>query len=134
MDVFAVHGIGGIVGNLMTGIFTERNIAALDGTTILMSGLIEGESLIVWQFISCLACFSYSFIMTGIILSVINVIPGLSLNFKIFDDEIGLDAAEMGEVTYDYLRLLNAPKPIMKDASSWTGHRPGWFKRNDHDD
>jgi Amt family ammonium transporter len=32
LDVFGVHGVGGIVGNLLTGIFASKTIAGLDGS------------------------------------------------------------------------------------------------------
>ncbi|CAG8821442.1 30198_t:CDS:2, partial [Racocetra persica] len=38
LDVFAIHGIGGLVGNVLTGIFADKNIAALSGEEI-MGGL-----------------------------------------------------------------------------------------------
>ena len=37
-DVFAVHGVGGYVGSLLTGIFSEAYIAHLDGATVIEGG------------------------------------------------------------------------------------------------
>ncbi|CAG7815992.1 unnamed protein product, partial [Allacma fusca] len=42
LDVFAVHGVGGIVGNLLTGIFAQKWVAALDGTEI-EGGWLDGN-------------------------------------------------------------------------------------------
>lgn len=34
LDVFGVHGVGGLIGTFLTGIFAERSVAALDGSVI----------------------------------------------------------------------------------------------------
>lgn len=41
-DVFACHGIGGIVGNLLTGVFAQRAVAAVDGQHI-DGGWLDGH-------------------------------------------------------------------------------------------
>eukprot|EP00834_Sanchytrium_tribonematis_P002339 NODE_70_length_24940_cov_0.663138.p22 type:complete len:126 gc:universal NODE_70_length_24940_cov_0.663138:1076-1453(+) len=117
------------MGNLQTGLFAQRYWSDLDGTKIIYSGAIEGEMLIVWQFISCLVTFAWSFVITVILLYGINLIPGLSLTIKNFDAEKGLDEQEMGEATYDYLKLINKPKPTTRDIGTYT-HQQRWFRRD----
>jgi ammonium transporter, Amt family len=42
LDTFSVHGVGGFIGNILTGFFAEKWIGALDGTSI-NGGAIEGN-------------------------------------------------------------------------------------------
>ena len=124
--MFTIHGIGGIVGNLLTGIFAERKWPMLSNQTIKFTGLIEGGDVLKWQIAASIACFLWSFVMTCIILAIINRIPGLSLKLEAADLIAGIDAAEMGETTYDYVKALNAPKVQTREFGTWTGQRPGW--------
>jgi Amt family ammonium transporter len=92
LDVFAVHGIGGIWGALATGIFA---VAAIGGT----SGLIEdgnGDQMLT-QVIAVLATLAYSGVATLIILKVLDVIPGLGLRASAVDEDAGLDISMHGE-------------------------------------
>ncbi len=71
LDVFGVHGIGGIVGALLTGVFA---VEAIGGT----AGLLEGNPGQVWiQFVGILATVTYSAVATAIILKVVDLIVGL---------------------------------------------------------
>jgi Amt family ammonium transporter len=92
LDVFAVHGIGGIWGALATGIFA---VAAIGGT----SGLIEdgnGEQMLA-QIIAILGTLAYSGIGTLVILKVLDVIPGLGLRVSAAEEDAGLDISAHGE-------------------------------------
>lgn len=91
LDVFAVHGIGGIVGALLTGVFA---VAAIGGTP----GLIEGNGLALQaNFISVIATLAYSLIATLIILKVLDLIPGLGLRVTDRSEDEGLDLSAHGE-------------------------------------
>ena len=41
LDVFALHGVGGYAGNVMTGLFAASYVAALDGVSVIPGGWIE---------------------------------------------------------------------------------------------
>ena len=90
LDVFGVHGIGGIVGALLTGVFA---VEAIGGTP----GLLEGNAVQVWkQFEGILATVAYSAVATAIILKVVDLIIGLRVDEE---TEIeGLDINLHGEV------------------------------------
>ena len=91
LDVFAVHGIGGIVGALLTGVFA---IETIGGT----AGLIEGNGSVMGpQIIAVGATILYSFIATFIILKILDLIPGLGLRVSEGDESLGLDVASHGE-------------------------------------
>lgn len=94
LDVFAVHGIGGIWGAVATGIFTVTAFAGV-------SGLIEGnvEQLGI-QIVGVVATIAYSFIVSLVILKVLDLIPGLGLRVSDRDEDAGLDVASHGERAY----------------------------------
>jgi Amt family ammonium transporter len=91
LDVFAVHGIGGIWGAIATGIFA---VGAIGGT----KGLIEGNAdQMVTQLVAIGATLAYSGIATLIILKVLDVIPGLGLRVSAAEEDAGLDISMHGE-------------------------------------
>ncbi len=90
LDVFGIHGVGGIVGAILTGVFA---VEAIGGT----GGLLEGNPGQVWtQIEGILATIAYSAIATFILLKIIDVIVGLRVEES---TEIeGLDINLHGEV------------------------------------
>ena len=92
LDVFAVHGVGGIWGAIATGIFT---VSAFTGG---IEGLIEGDpSQLGVQIVAVLATIAYSFIVTFVILKVLDVIPGMGLRVSEKEEDQGLDISAHGE-------------------------------------
>lgn len=90
LDAFGVHGIGGIIGALLTGVFA---VEAIGGT----AGLLEGNPGQVWtQFVGILATIAYSAITTAIILKVVDMIVGLRVEEEA--EVEGLDINLHGEV------------------------------------
>ena len=94
LDVFAVHGVGGIWGAIATGIFA---IAAVGGTNGLLNGNAEQMGT---QVIAVGATLVYSLVVSVIILKVLDVIPGLGLRISERDEDEGLDLVAHGERAY----------------------------------
>ena len=94
LDVFAVHGVGGMWGALATGIFA---IAAVGGTDGLLNG--NGEQMVT-QVIAVGATLIYSLVVSLVILKVLDVIPGLGLRISERDEDEGLDIVAHGERAY----------------------------------
>jgi ammonium transporter, Amt family len=91
MDVFKLHGIGGMVGSFLTGIFAQQWVSALDGAS-LYSGALDGVGVQVGrQLAEICAISSYSFVVTCIILFVLKFIPGMHLRVSEEAEMIGLD-------------------------------------------
>ncbi|WP_227519989.1 ammonium transporter [Mangrovitalea sediminis] len=89
LDCFGVHGIGGIVGAILTGVFALKGIG---GT----SGLIEGNAgQVVTQILGVCATLVYSGVLTYIILKVLDVTIGLRVSTD--EEREGLDVALHGE-------------------------------------
>ena len=90
LEVFAIHGVGGIWGAIATGIFA---VAAIGGT----AGAIEGNGgQVVTQLVAVAATIGYSFVATLIILKVLDLIPGLGLRVSESDEDQGLDLSAHG--------------------------------------
>ncbi|KAI1255774.1 hypothetical protein MGN70_002514 [Eutypa lata] len=105
LDIFAVHGVGGIVGNLLTGIFAADYITTLD-PAMAGSGWVNRNFVqLGYQIADCCAGFSWSFVLTCIILFLINLIPGLKLRVEAEEEELGIDDCQLGEFAYDYVEL-----------------------------
>ncbi|CAG7946635.1 unnamed protein product [Penicillium olsonii] len=94
MDVFKLHGIGGMVGAFLTGIFASGSIAALDGTTEAAGG-IDGNGVQVGkQLAEVCAISAYAFTVSCILLYILKFIPGMQLRVHEEAEMVGLDRAQ----------------------------------------
>ena len=92
LDAFGVHGIGGTIGALLTGVFATMAIKG-GGVPV---GLIDGNPGQVWvQLKSVVLTMLFCGIGTAIILKVIDLIVGLRVSEEVERD--GLDLALHGE-------------------------------------
>lgn len=106
LDIFATHGVGGIVGNLLTGIFAQASVAGFDGITKIGGGWLDRHFIqLGYQLADSAAGFGYSFTVTTIILWAMHFIPGLRIRSSEEAEILGIDDAEMGEFAYDYVGL-----------------------------
>ena len=94
LDVFAVHGVGGLWGVFATGIFAVAAVGGVDG-------LIAGEADQLWrQLVAMGAVLGWSFVVTAIILFAIKATMGLRVSEE--DELAGLDRSEHGELAYQH--------------------------------
>jgi Amt family ammonium transporter len=92
LDVFSVHGVGGMWGAVGVGIFAVASIGGV-------SGLIEGNvDQLIAQLIAVAVTVVFCSVMTFIIIKVIDVVLGLRVPSA--DEEAGLDIAVHGETAY----------------------------------
>ncbi|KAJ8123928.1 hypothetical protein ONZ43_g233 [Nemania bipapillata] len=106
LDIFAVHAVGGVVGNILTAFFAADYIAHLDGTSVIKGGWLNQNWIqLAYQLADSAAGGAYSFGGTCIILFVINLIPGLKIRASEEAEILGIDDAEIGEFAYDYVEL-----------------------------
>eukprot|EP00002_Diphylleia_rotans_P030251 TRINITY_DN6203_c0_g1_i4.p1 TRINITY_DN6203_c0_g1~~TRINITY_DN6203_c0_g1_i4.p1 ORF type:complete len:359 (+),score=80.77 TRINITY_DN6203_c0_g1_i4:635-1711(+) len=110
MDTLAVHGMGGFLGNILTGVFSTKAIIELDGVctdtddlpTCQSPGWVDDNYIQVpIQIAGSVASAGWAVVVTYIILFVMDKIPGLELRFTESEEEKGGDLAELGEVGYD---------------------------------
>jgi Amt family ammonium transporter len=91
LDVFRLHGIGGMVGSFLTGIFATSTISLLDGVTS-APGAYDGNGIQVGkQFAEITAISSYSFLVTCVLLYILKYIPGMHLRVTDEAEIMGLD-------------------------------------------
>lgn len=121
LDVFAVHGVGGVCGNILTGVFAQQSIAALDGTSI-KGGWLDGHwAQVLYQLADSCAGLAYSVTITYLILVVMDLIPGLSLRVDIESEEHGIDDSELGEYAYYHVeRLTNSFQNTLNNTAMST--------------
>jgi Amt family ammonium transporter len=96
LDVVGVHGVGGTLGALATGLFASKAINAAGS-----DGLFFGNpSLLGIQAISVLSAWVYSFVVTLIILKVLDWTMGLRVTDE--HEVTGLDLSQHGEAGYSF--------------------------------
>lgn len=84
-------------------------IAHLDGFSVIPGGWLNHNYIqLGYQLADSTAGFSYSFVMTCVILFLMNLIPGLSLRVSAEEEELGLDDSQLGEFAYDYVELTRS--------------------------
>ncbi|MDX1594555.1 MAG: ammonium transporter [Gammaproteobacteria bacterium] len=93
LDCFGVHGIGGIIGALLTGVFVSESLGG--------AGLAEGVTMAgqLWvQFYAVVATIVYCAIVSFVILKVLDAVIGLRVDED--QETEGLDVALHGERGY----------------------------------
>jgi Amt family ammonium transporter len=92
LDAFGIHGVGGALGAILTGVFA----AEVWGGT---NGLIDGNSkLFIENIIGVLAAAAYSVVVTFVLLKVLDATIGLRVNKD--EESEGLDTNLHGEEGY----------------------------------
>ncbi|OAP54492.1 hypothetical protein AYL99_10940 [Fonsecaea erecta] len=132
LDIFAIHGVGGLVGDLLTGLFAADYIAHLDGATVIDGGWLNHHWIqLAYQLCDGVTGMAYSFVLSCAILFVLNFIPGLHLRASEQEEIMGMDETEIGEFAYDYVELsrdvvngLEQDTPAHREAPSSDGEHP----------
>ncbi len=96
LDVFAAHGVGGMLGTFATGLFATVAVNSVTGA----NGLFYGNPhLLLVQLVGIAAVASFSFVGTYVLLRVINFF--MPLRAAPAEETAGLDVAEFGEEAYE---------------------------------
>ncbi|MBI5700331.1 ammonium transporter [Candidatus Saganbacteria bacterium] len=94
LDVFACHGMGGMVGALLTGLFAEKAINPAGA-----NGLFFGNpAQFGIQALTVLVVASFSFIVSFILAKIVDAI--FSLRARVEEEEVGLDISQHGESAF----------------------------------
>ena len=100
LDAFGVHGAGGTLGAILTGVFATNliNDAPIDGRTVAL-GLVDGNpGQILNQGIGVLIAVSLAAVGTFLILKVCDAVVGVRVGHD--EEEQGLDLSQHGEEGY----------------------------------
>ena len=97
LDVFPVHGVGGILGTILAGVFASDQLGIFSG-----QGLAEGMTIVSQvnvQLIGVISTFVYTAVATYIILKIVDMITGLRVSAE--EEQQGLDIISHEERGYD---------------------------------
>lgn len=104
LDAFGIHGIGGIIGALLTGIFASSAVNAIFRSPlggVLPVGVIEGNpGQILNQFVAILIALGLSVVGTLVLLFLVDKLIGLRISAE--QEVEGLDLSQHGEEGYDW--------------------------------
>jgi Amt family ammonium transporter len=93
LDVFACHGVGGMVGMLLTGVFASKAVNPVVGDN---QGLIFGTpTLFINQLIALVIVSIFAFVGSYILFFIVNKITPLRVSEE--KEELGLDISQHGE-------------------------------------
>ena len=103
LDVFPCHGIGGMVGMLMTGIFATKAVNSAGA-----NGLAYGNPDFFFTQLKAMLCaVGYSFVVSFIIFKLINFI--VPLRVSDIEEEAGLDLSQHNE------KYMHADMPVFEE-------------------
>ena len=100
LDVFPVHGVGGILGTILAGVFASTELGLFSGQGFLNSDITSIGAQVWIQLIGVVAVFAFTVVMTVIILTVVKALLGLRVDDE--DEQTGLDLAMHNEKGYDH--------------------------------
>jgi ammonium transporter, Amt family len=101
LDAFGVHGVGGAIGAILTGVFATRNVTDSYGKGAPV-GLLDGNaSLIGGQIAAVLVTYVFAMAVTFVILKILDATMGLRVSQE--GEVQGLDLSEHGEEGYIFL-------------------------------
>jgi Amt family ammonium transporter len=93
LDAFGVHGVGGTLGAILTGVFATSSVTGELG------GVIDGQAgQLVPQLVSVLAAAAIGIVGTTVILKVLDATMGVRVSER--DEIVGLDISQHGEEGY----------------------------------
>jgi Amt family ammonium transporter len=91
LDVFPCHGVGGMVGMILTGVFATKTVNSVGA-----DGAFYGNPAFLWIQIKAMAlAVGYSFVVSFLIFKFIDLILPLRVTQE--EEEIGLDASQHNE-------------------------------------
>ena len=97
LDVFPVHGVGGMLGTFLAGIFASAGLGVFSG-----QGYAEGVTMggqVMVQLTGIIATVLYTALLTFIILKIVNVVTGMRVSEE--EERTGLDIVMHDERGYD---------------------------------
>ena len=116
LDIFAEHGVAGMLGLFFNSMFGAQYIIGLDGVNI---GLYPGgwydhywQQMYI-QLAYIVAATAYAFVVSALLAFAIDKIPGLHLRASEEAELLGMDDDQLGEFAYDYVE-------VRRDFLAWT--------------
>lgn len=111
LDVFPCHGLGGMVGMLLTGVFASQVVHGINGGP---QGLFYGNpSFFLTQLKAMLIVVTYSFVVSFLIFKVINFLLPIRVTSE--EEELGLDQTQHNEKYLQGTLLVTQPNGAHKE-------------------
>ena len=121
LDVFGVHGAGGTIGAILTGVFATRAINPIfkDGAgQALPVGLVDGNSAqILNQLLAVAITVVFTVLGTYVLLKIVDLVIGLRVSDM--DEHRGLDISEHGESGHIF-DGVHIPSPVLESFTPAT--------------
>lgn len=112
LDVFPCHGVGGMVGMVMTGIFASKAI----NSAVVDEGLYFGTTtLFINHMIALVLVSLFAFILSFVLLKVTDMI--LPLRVSEADEKVGLDVSQHNESLLENVEEEVYSEPVSRPAS-----------------
>ena len=99
LDAFGVHGVGGTLGAILTGLFATRAVQDLNAGQVI--GTFEGGTLLSGQLVATGATWVFAIVVTFVILKVLDATMGLRVSPE--EESQGLDVTQHGEEGYIFM-------------------------------
>lgn len=129
LDIFAGHATSGIVGVILTGVFAQKSIASSDGFTVIDGGMIDQNWKQIYKQLAWVgAGGSWSFVVTYLIMIIINRIPFCSFRVDLDSEVKGIDVDQSGECAYAPEFFQYQRPPTWMDALTMRKSRSGFGK------
>ena len=99
LDAFGVHGAGGTIGALLTGVFAQQAINPIFGAGKAVGGLDGHWAQVGNQLVGVLIAWGIALVGTIVLLKIVDMITGLRVSAE--EEEAGLDISQHGEEAYN---------------------------------
>ncbi len=98
LDVFPVHGVGGMLGTLAAGVLASTELGLLSGQGYTAEGMTMGRQMGV-QLLGIFAVAGYTLVLTFALLKLVDAVTGLRVSAE--EETMGLDTSQHNERGYD---------------------------------
>jgi ammonium transporter, Amt family len=99
LDAFGVHGAGGTIGALLTGVFAQQAINPIFGAGKAVGGLDGHWGQVGNQLVGVMIAWAFALVGTIVLLKAVDMITGLRVSTE--EEEAGLDITQHGEEAYN---------------------------------
>jgi Amt family ammonium transporter len=96
LDVFGVHGVGGTMGALATGLFATTSVNAAGADGLFYGG---GTDLLMKQIIAVAAVWAFAFVVTYVVMYLMKKVMPIRMTKE--EERVGADIVQHGENAYD---------------------------------
>jgi Amt family ammonium transporter len=101
LDAFGVHGVGGTLGAVLTGVFATKNATPLGISGGRDLGIVDGGPLLAPQILAALVTIVFAVAVSFVLLKILDATMGLRVSQQ--DEMQGLDYSQHGEEGYIFI-------------------------------